>query len=73
MSRAMRMTIDEIKQKGFAALMKELGPAGYVRFMQQFVGREGNYTQDREQWLKATGLPKAKTRTAKKRAGKSRK
>ena len=52
----MQMTIDEIKKKGFAALIKELGPGGYVRFMQQFVGREGDYTHDRAKWLKEVDL-----------------
>lgn len=47
----MQMTIEEIKKKGFAALMRELGPVGYVRFMQQFVGRQGDYTKDRAKWV----------------------
>ncbi len=45
----MQMTIDEIQSRGFAALMRELGPVGYVRFMQQIVGRKGDYTTERAQ------------------------
>jgi hypothetical protein len=52
----MRMTLDEIKNKGFAALMKELGPVGYVRFMQQFLGRKGDYTKDRAKWIDRVDL-----------------
>lgn len=43
----MEMTTQEITRRGFKALMKELGPVGYVRFMQQFVGRKGDYTKER--------------------------
>lgn len=52
----MQLTIDEIKRKGFAVLMKELGPVGYARFMQQFVGRKGDYTKDRAQWIDKVDL-----------------
>lgn len=48
---AMGMTLDQIKSRGYAALMKELGPVGYVRFMQQFVGFKGDYTKDRHAWI----------------------
>ena len=52
----MQMTIAEIKKKGFAALMRELGPVGYVRFMQQFVGRKGDYTRERAKWIDKVDL-----------------
>jgi len=52
----MQMTIDEIKKKGFAALMKELGPVGYTRFMQQFVGQKGDYTKSRAKWIDKVDL-----------------
>jgi hypothetical protein len=48
---AMQMTLDQIKSKGYAALMKELGPVGYVRFLQQFVGFKGDYTKERQAWV----------------------
>lgn len=47
----MEMTTQEITRRGFKALMKELGPVGYVRFMQQFVGRKGDYTKTRSKWI----------------------
>lgn len=52
----MQMTIDEIRRKGFAALMKELGPVGYTRFMQQFAGQKGDYTKDRAKWIDKVDL-----------------
>jgi hypothetical protein len=47
------MTLEEIRSRGLAALMRELGPVGYVRFMQQFDRGKGDYTAERQQWLDA--------------------
>jgi hypothetical protein len=41
-----------IRKLGLEALAKELGPLGMVRFLQQFEGGIGDYTREREQWLK---------------------
>jgi hypothetical protein len=38
------MTLNEIRAKGLAALARELGPTGYVRFLQQFEAGSGDYT-----------------------------
>ncbi len=67
----MQMTIDEIKKKGFAALMKELGPVGYVRFMQQFVGRKGDYTKARSKWIEKLDLTDLDRKFAAKRKRKA--
>jgi hypothetical protein len=45
------MTLDQIRQAGIRALIRELGPAGMIRFMQQFELESGDYTQERHQWL----------------------
>jgi hypothetical protein len=37
-----QMTLDEIRSRGHAALLKELGPAGYLRFLQQYMGGRGD-------------------------------
>ncbi len=37
------MTLNEIQQAGLAARSRELGPVGFVRFLQMFV-REGMVT-----------------------------
>ena len=47
------MTLEEIRSRGLAALLRELGPVGYVRFMQQFDRGKGDYTVERHQWLDA--------------------
>jgi hypothetical protein len=41
----------EIRRLGIEALTKALGPAGMVRFMQQFDMGSGDYTRDRDQIL----------------------
>lgn len=46
------MTLAQIRERGVEALTKALGPAGMIRFLQQFDMGSGDYTQDREKWLK---------------------
>jgi hypothetical protein len=41
-----------IRKRGIEALAKALGPVGLVRFLQQFELGSGDYTRDREEWLK---------------------
>ena len=45
------LTLDEIRVRGQAALARELGPSGYIRFMQQFERGEGDYSAERSGWL----------------------
>ena len=37
----------EIQKAGYDALVKSLGVAGYIRFMQQFDKGHGDYTKER--------------------------
>jgi hypothetical protein len=46
------MTLNEIHQIGLAALSRELGPVGMVRFLQMFETGYGDYSQERTLWLK---------------------
>ncbi len=41
----------EIRTIGFEALLRELGPAGAVRFIQQYETGHGDYTRDRRKLL----------------------
>ena len=41
-----------IRERGFSALTKELGPSGMAIFMRQFDNGSGNYTEEREELLK---------------------
>lgn len=40
------------RRKGLNILRKGLGIRGYIQFMQDFGFNEGDYTKDREGWLK---------------------
>ncbi len=48
----MEMNLSEIRKKGIEALNNALGPVGMVRFLHQFESGMGDYTQERNQWLK---------------------
>jgi hypothetical protein len=45
------LTLSEIRTIGFEALLRELGPAGTIRFIQQYEMGRGDYTRDRKKWL----------------------
>jgi hypothetical protein len=45
------LTLNEIRTIGFEALLRELGPAGTIRFIQQYETGHGDYTRDRRKWL----------------------
>jgi hypothetical protein len=52
----MRLTLDEIRRKGLAALRRELGKAGMIRFLQQFEMVSGDYARERHAWVDQTSL-----------------
>jgi len=45
------MTPQQIRAAGLAALSRELGLVGMIRFMQQFEIGQGDYSVDRHKWL----------------------
>ena len=45
------MTLNEIREVGVTALTKALGPAGAIRFLQQFQTGSGDYTAGRRKML----------------------
>jgi len=47
-----KTTPAQIRERGIEALAKTLGPVGMARFLQQFEMGSGDYTRDREEWLK---------------------
>jgi hypothetical protein len=49
------MTLNEVRERGYTALLKELGPVGYVRFIQQFNTGQGDYSRERHAWLDQIG------------------
>jgi hypothetical protein len=50
------MTISELKRKGFQALVDALGYADAIRFLRQYDSGQGDYTQERHQWLDSLTL-----------------
>ena len=45
------LTLYEIRTIGFEALLRELGPAGAIRFIQQYESGHGDYTRNRRKIL----------------------
>jgi hypothetical protein len=45
------MTDEELEQHAFKVLSRELGLAGYARFLRLFGAGRGDYTAERHQWL----------------------
>lgn len=45
------MSLEEVRRRGLEALARELGPAGLIRFLQQFESGSGDYTAERASWL----------------------
>ena len=45
------MGLPELRRRGFAALVRELGVANAIRFLHLHGTGAGDYTKDREKWL----------------------
>jgi len=56
MEKLEQTNLSQIRQAGFEILNKELGPVAMVRFLQQFESGQGNYTEERHQWLNELGI-----------------
>ena len=50
------MTPEQVRQAGMQALARALGPAGLIRFLQQFERGSGDYSRDRHALLDDQGL-----------------
>ena len=66
----MTLTLDEIRRKGLAALRRVLGPAGMIRFLQQFETGSGDYARERHAWVDETTLDDIRAAVGRKRARK---
>ncbi len=44
-------TLHEIRIQGFEVLVKNLGPADAIRFIQSYSHGSGDYTRERKAWL----------------------
>lgn len=56
MERLEQTNLSQIRQAGFEILNKELGPVAMIRFLQQFETGQGNYTEERHQWLNGLSI-----------------
>jgi len=65
------MTLDQIRQAGIRALIRELGTAGMIKFMQQFELGSGDYTKERHQWLDTQNVQTIAERIQQRREDKS--
>jgi hypothetical protein len=52
-------TLEQIRQDGLTVLARELGVTGMIRFLQMFETGQGDYTQQRQEWLKDADLESA--------------
>lgn len=64
-----KMTLEQIRQMGMEALIEKLGPAGMLRFLQQFELGAGDYSRERHTWL---GKPDVKSLAREIRRGRKR-
>lgn len=56
----MGLALAEIKQKGWDALVKELGCAGATKFILLYEPGRGDYVQERKDILKETTIEKVR-------------
>jgi len=52
----MMPTLEQIRQRGLAALERELGKTGMIRFLQLFENGSGDYARERRAWVDKTSL-----------------
>jgi hypothetical protein len=52
----MQRTPEQIRTIGLAALKRELGPAGMIRFLQLFDRGTGDWATERTAWVKRTSI-----------------
>ncbi|MDI6753085.1 MAG: hypothetical protein QME78_01690 [Thermodesulfobacteriota bacterium] len=64
----MSLTFPEIKQKGWQALVKELGYAGATKFMLLFDAGRGDYIEDRKEILRGATIEKIRDDIKKERS-----
>jgi hypothetical protein len=63
----MHRTPEQIRTLGLAALKRALGPAGMVRFLQQFDPGSGDWTSERAAWAGQMALDDVRKAASKRR------
>jgi hypothetical protein len=67
----MKLTADQIRRKGLAALRRDLGKAGMIRFLQQFTSGSGDYARERRVWVDQASLDEIRAAATGKRTKKN--
>ena len=50
------MSDQEFQRHALAVLQRELGAEGFARFLRLYRSGHGNYTEERDQWLKGVTI-----------------
>ena len=66
-----RRSLAEVRHLGYEVLARELGPADFIRFIQQFETGSGDYTEERRRWLDPLDAATLIARIEQRRAGHS--
>jgi hypothetical protein len=66
------LTLYEIRTLGFDALLRELGAAGAIRFIQQYESGHGDYTRNRRKLLPKKSVRDIGREIVKKRQSKTK-
>lgn len=61
-----------LRKMGLEALSKSLGPVGMIRFLQQYEAGAGDYTRERDFWLKGIDVESIATELRRRRKKKGR-
>ena len=64
-----RLTTNEIRSRGRRALIRELGPHGYVEFLRQYVPGRGDFTAERQALSGALSIDEVIDRARKRSPG----
>ncbi len=56
------MTSNEIRRRGIDALIRDLGPVGAARFLQQFETGSEDWTEERQEALEGVSLNELRER-----------
>lgn len=56
------LTDEEFKEHALDILKRELGAAGFARFLRLYRPGSGNYTEERDQWLAGQTLEQVRAR-----------
>jgi hypothetical protein len=66
------LSLYEIRTVGFEALLRELGSAGAIRFIQQYESGQGDYTRERRKILPKKSVREIGKEIIKKRQSKTK-